>query len=71
MLLENDLRCLEALSFRYMEKRRNTSTESSLLLMCSYKYLNCLKNIKSNFSVFLIKFFSFKDISCSMNLIVY
>ena len=59
-----------------MEKRQNTSSESPLPPMCSdkyqYKYLsiNILKRMKSNSSVLNIKILSFRDISCSMYLIV-
>ena len=40
-------------TFRYMEKRRNTSTESPFPPMYSDKYPNCLKEEKA-FPVFLI-----------------
>ena len=43
----------KALLFRYMEKRRSTATESSLPLMYSNKYQDCLKEQKA-ISLFLI-----------------
>ena len=49
------LRYLKALSFRYIEKRRNTLNESRLLPMCSDRYLSCLKEEKAVFSVLHIK----------------
>ena len=62
------LRYLKALSSKYMGKRRNTSTEAPLPPMWISKLL---VRIKSSFSVLHIKFLSFKDISCSMHLIIY
>ena len=63
---------LKDLSFRNIEKRQNTSSESPLSPMCSdkypYKYLsiNIAKRIKNIFSVFHLKILSFKGISCSI-----
>ena len=47
----------KAFLFRYMEKRRSTATESSLPLMYSNKYQDCLKEQKA-ISLFLILKFS-------------
>ena len=39
-----------------MEKRRNTTTESPLPPMCSYRYPNCLKEEKASSVFFILKF---------------
>ena len=51
------LRYLKSLSvFRYMKKKRNASSESPLLSMCSDEYLNCLKNKNQCFYVKILCF---------------
>ena len=46
----------KALSFRYMEKRRNTTTESPLPPMCNDRYPNCLIEEKALSVFFILKF---------------
>ena len=46
----------KALFFSYMEKRRNTTTESPLPPMCNDRYPNCLIEEKSLSMFFILKF---------------